>query len=192
MSLALEAAIKKKLRVTLVQAICALNNEEVDKVCANEKRYDRLRDEVAVVVKVEYEKADRIAMINFLKSVEGNMPKCGEDLKDDLPPIATKQKLEHFNEQWKYNKTKSKRAKHIDSQDALSKQAQKEMDIASLESAPEEALPKGETASKQVHLAKHIARTKHNAQASITIGLPPSVIICSKSLGKKAFGHALQ
>ena len=65
MSLALEADIKKKLRVTLVQAICALNNEEVDKLCADEKRYDRLRDDVATAVKVEYEKADRIAMINF-------------------------------------------------------------------------------------------------------------------------------
>ena len=191
MSLALPADIKKKLRVALVQAVCSLNHDEVNRVCAEETRYDRLREQVVAQVKAEHANADRIAMINFCKSVEGNLPKCGEDLKDDLPLVATKRKLDHFHEQWVYNKTKSKRAKHIDSQDALSKLARKEMDLAAMESAPEEALPEGD-AAKQVHLAKHLARTKHNDQASITIGLPPHVISYGKSLGKGAFGIAQQ
>ena len=84
-------------------------------------------------------------MINFLKSVLGNMPQFAEDLKGDLPSTVSKQKLEHFNDQWKYNKKMSKHAKHIDTQDALSNKTQKKMDTAFLESALEEGFPKGES-----------------------------------------------
>ena len=64
-----------------------------------------------------------------------------------------------------------------------------EMDIASLKSASEEGLPKGESPNL-VHLALRIAQTNHNDQASLTVGVPPSVIIYGKSLGKGAYGHA--
>ena len=90
-------------RVAIIQSISNLNNKEIDKVCADEKQFDRMCDEVMGVVKKQHKKADNIAMNNFLKSVVGNMPKCAEDLKGDLPSTASKPKLEHYDKQWRYN-----------------------------------------------------------------------------------------
>ena len=51
MSFALEADVKKQLRITLVHFISTFNNEEIDKVYRDEKRFDRLCDKVMVTVK---------------------------------------------------------------------------------------------------------------------------------------------
>ena len=51
MSLALEENIKKELRVALVQFISTFNNEKINKVCGDEKQFDRLCDKVMDAIK---------------------------------------------------------------------------------------------------------------------------------------------
>ena len=68
------------------------------------------------------------------------------------------------------------------------------MDSVSMFTALEEGLPASQSHAKaeEVHLGKHLARTKNNHVASITIGIPLDVIVYGKTLGKGSYGHALQ
>lgn len=193
MSEALEAEVKKLLRVKVVEYICRFNNDEIDKLCGDLRRIDRLYDDVGSIVQQQHDNLTKTQIKTFIDSVIGNMPKCAADLRDALPSTASMAKLEHFNEQWKVNQVKSKRASIIDTQDMLSKRARKEMDSASMSIAPKEGLPASSSQAKAeaVHLGLHLARTKNNHQASITIGFPPNLIKYGRVLGKGSFGQAL-
>ena len=104
---------------------------------------DRLYDKIVNIVQKKHENMTKKAITTFIDSVVGSMPKCAEDLRDALPSTASMAKLEHFNEKWKANQLKSKRASIIDTQAVFSKRAQKEMDTASMSTAPEEGFASG-------------------------------------------------
>ena len=125
MSEALEAEVKKLLRVTLVECIFRYNNDDIDKICGDQRQIDRLYDDVWNTVQQQHDTLTQKQTKTFVDSVIGNMPKCAVDLKEALPTTASMPTLEHFHMQWKANQLKSKRASIIDTQDTFSKRARK-------------------------------------------------------------------
>ena len=191
MSEALDAEVKKLLRVSLLEYICRFTNDDIDKICADQGRIDRLYDDVYNIVKQKHDTLTKGQVKVFIDSVIGNVAKCAADLRDALPSTVSIATLEHFHKEWKANQIKSKRASMADTQGALSKRARKDLDDAG--QAPEEGLPPSSSQAKvaDVHLGLHLARTKNNDQASITIGILPNFIRYGQSLGKGSFGEAL-
>ena len=55
MSLALEGEVKKLVRVTLVESISKFNNDDIDKLCGDRKRIDRLYDEIVNIVQKQHD-----------------------------------------------------------------------------------------------------------------------------------------
>lgn len=111
-----------------------------------------------------------------IRSMIGNLPNAYEDLKEGVPSAANLQKLHLWNNIWRLEKAKTKRADLADKA-SLSKKVKRQQDAA--------AVPGGR---EDISGAETSMRTAYNSVVAHILAIPHEALILESRIGGGAFG----